>query len=113
MENLLSGKEILHIRLRIKNLEYQDDTTIRVKDIFGFYEGKIVLQLIENKRLKDENVLFLKGGKPWIISKVIRTERAASVPSDMVLVPGSTFPLMLLPPDEFIPYPDVNMTVKS
>ena len=39
--------------------------------MFGFYEGKIVLQLLENKRLKDENVLFLKGGKPWIISEVV------------------------------------------
>ncbi len=41
-----------------------------VKDIFGSYEGKIVLQLIENKLIKDEVVLNLKGGKPWIISKV-------------------------------------------
>ena len=70
------------------------------------------MQLIENKRLKDENVLFLKGGKPWIISNVVRTERAASLPSDMVLVPGSAISINVSAPDEFIPYPDVNITTK-
>ena len=28
--------------------------------IFGYYEGKIVIQLLENKNLKDENILILK-----------------------------------------------------
>ena len=59
----------------IKNLQYVNDTTIRVKDIFGFYEGKIVLQLIEDKRLKDENILDLKGGKPWIVSKLVQDKQ--------------------------------------
>jgi iron(II)-dependent oxidoreductase len=95
-----------------KDLIFRSDTTLRVKDIFGFYEGKIVLQLIEDNRLKDENVLFLKGGKPWIISEVVRTERAASLPSDMVLVPGSDISINVSAPDEFIPYPDVNITTK-
>jgi formylglycine-generating enzyme required for sulfatase activity len=95
-----------------KDLILRNDTTIRVKDIFGFYEGKIVLQLTENKILKDEKVLFLKGGKPWIISEVIRTERAASVPSEMVVVPGSALAVYLTPPDDFIPYPEVNLTTK-
>jgi formylglycine-generating enzyme required for sulfatase activity len=95
-----------------KELVTMNDTTVRVKDIFGFYEGKIVLQLIENKRLKDENVLFMKGGKPWIISKVVCTERASSVPSDMVLVPGSSFSFKVSGTDEFIPYPEVSGNIK-
>ena len=74
-----------------KEFRILKDTTISVKDIFGFYEGKIVLQLIENKRLKDENILFLKGGKPWIISKVNSTEKASNYPMEMVLVPGTLF----------------------
>ena len=52
-----------------KEFRIVNDTTLRVKDIFGFYEGKIVLQLLDNKKLKDENVLTLKGGKPWIIKQ--------------------------------------------
>ena len=52
---------------------------------------------------------ILKGGKPWIITEVVRTERAASLPSDMVLVPGSDFILNVTSAaDEFIPYPDVK-----
>jgi len=74
------------IEFRIKN-----DTVLRVKDIFGYYEGKIVVQLIENKILKDENVLRVRGGKPWLISKTKATSKVATVPSGMVLVPGATF----------------------
>jgi formylglycine-generating enzyme required for sulfatase activity len=95
-----------------KDLTILTDTIVRVKDIFGFYEGKIVIQLVEKNRLKDENILFIKGGKPWIISKMTRTERAASLPSDMVLVPGATFAVNVTASDEFIPYPEVNMTAE-
>ncbi len=96
-----------HSALKILN-----DTTLNIKDIFGFFEGKIVLQLVENNILKDENVLYIKGGKPWLISKVTRTERAALVPSDMVLIPGSSISFNVSAADEFIPYPDVSMTTK-
>jgi gamma-glutamyl hercynylcysteine S-oxide synthase len=95
-----------------KDFVVTKDTSVRVKDIFGFYEGKIVLQLFENELLKDENVLFLVGGKPWIISEVIHTEGASSVPSDMVLVPGSSFSFTASASNEFIPYPDISRTIK-
>jgi gamma-glutamyl hercynylcysteine S-oxide synthase len=85
-----------------------NDTTIRIKDIFGFNEGKMVLQLIENQRLVDENVLDIKGGEPWIISNVTPSERAATIPRDMVLVPGAKFSLMVTSDESIIPYPHVN-----
>jgi formylglycine-generating enzyme required for sulfatase activity len=91
-----------------KEFRILNDTTIRVKDIFGFYEGKIILQLIENKRLKDENVLILKGGKPWIISKVAPTKKSSNIPSEMVLVPGTLFSFNVTTNEDFIPYPEVN-----
>ena len=91
-----------------KEFSIQKDTAIRVKDIFGFYEGKIVLQLIENKRLKDENILLLKGGKPWIVSKVNHTKKASNIPTDMVLVPGALFSFNVSTSEDFIPYPDVS-----
>ena len=96
-----------------KELKILRDTTIRVKDLFGYYEGKIVLQLIENKRLKDENILRLKGGKPWIISRVNHTALSSVVPGDMVLVPGKLFSYNVSVNDDFIPNPDVSgITVK-
>lgn len=84
------------------------DTTIRVKNIFGIYEGKIVLQLIEGKKLKDENILYLKGGKPWKVSKLTRTTRSTSVLADMVLVPGTIFSYNVTTGEDFFPYPEVN-----
>jgi gamma-glutamyl hercynylcysteine S-oxide synthase len=91
-----------------KEFKISGDTTIRVKDLFGYYEGKIVLQLIENKRLKDENILKPVGGKPWIISKVNRTIYSQNIPSDMVLVPGTLFSFSLTANDDFIRYPELN-----
>ena len=96
-----------------KELSVSNDTTINIEDIFGYYEGKIVIQLIENNVLIDENVLTLKGGKPWIISKVLPTIKASAILSDMVLVPGSLFSFNVSSGDDFIPYPELNMdTVK-
>jgi formylglycine-generating enzyme required for sulfatase activity len=89
------------------------DTTLRVKNIFGYYEGKIVVQLIEKERLKDEIVLELKGGKPWIISKTVHTKGASAIPSDMVLVPGAAFSYNVTTNDDFIPYPDVSAKIIS
>jgi len=91
-----------------KEFRILKDTSIRVKDIFGYYEGKIVLQLIENKLLKDENVLILKGGKPWLISKVNHTVKAPNIPTDMVLVAGTDFSYTVTASDDFIPYPEIN-----
>jgi iron(II)-dependent oxidoreductase len=91
-----------------KEFRVVNDTTFRVKDLFGFYEGKIVIQLIENKRLKDETILNLKGGKPWLISKSIPTKRSSDIPQNMVLVPGMLFEYNVTTNEDFMPYPDVN-----
>jgi iron(II)-dependent oxidoreductase len=96
------------IKTSYKEFRILNDTTIRVKDLYGYYEGKIVIQLIENKRLKDEDVLILKGGKPWIISNVERTKRAVYIPSEMVLVPGTVFSFEVATNEDFMPYPDVS-----
>ena len=93
---------------QFKELRIINDTVVRVKDFFGYYEGKIVIQLIEDKTLKDENVLVLKGGKPWLISKVTPTTRATDIPLEMVLVPGAEFSFNVATNDDFMPYPDVN-----
>ena len=91
-----------------KEFRILKDTAISVKDIFGYYEGKIVIQLIENKILKDENILSLKGGRPWIITKINRTNKSSGIPADMVLVPGMLFSFKVSANEDFIPYPEIN-----
>jgi len=91
-----------------KEFRILNDSAIRVNDLFGYYEGKIVLQLIENKSLKDENVLVMKGGKPWIISKVTTTKESSGIPPEMVMVPGTIFSFNVTTSEEFMPYPEVN-----
>ena len=91
-----------------KEFKLSGDTVIRVKDLFGYYEGKLVVQLIVNKRLKDENIQILKGGKPWLVSKVVPTLRATGIAPDMVLIPGTNFSFNVTTLEDFMPYPDVS-----
>jgi iron(II)-dependent oxidoreductase len=91
-----------------KDFRVRRDTLIRVKDLFGYYEGKIVVQLLDNNKLKDEDVLILKGGKPWLISRPELTKLAVNTPPDMVLVPGRTYSFNVTTREDFIQYPDVS-----
>ncbi|MGE5419477.1 MAG: formylglycine-generating enzyme family protein [Chloroflexota bacterium] len=91
-----------------KEMRIKNDTVLKMRELFGFYEGKIVLQLLENNILRDETILELPGGKPWLISKITSTDRAVSVPENMVIVPGAVFSYHVTANDEFMPYPDVN-----
>jgi gamma-glutamyl hercynylcysteine S-oxide synthase len=91
-----------------KEFKIVNDTVVSIKDLFGNYEGKIVLQLVENKRLIDENILDIKGGKPWIISNTVPTKRSSVLPDDMVLVPGTVFSFNVTTSEDFIPYPEVS-----
>lgn len=92
---------------RTRSVEFRapNDTVVSITDMFGYYEGKLVIQLLENKRLKDENILTLKGGKPWIVSRVAETVRAVGIPSGMVLIPGAVFSYKMNTKEEVVPYP--------
>ena len=94
-------------------LKFKGDTTIRLKNIISYYEGKLVLQYLENNRLKDESIVTVKGGAPWLISSVSRTKREKSVPTDMVLVPKTSITYTLTTREDFIPYPDINKPVTA
>jgi len=91
-----------------KEFKIDQDTVISIKDLFGYYEGKIVVQLIDNRLLMDENVLRLKGGEPWLVSRVIPTKRSVNVPSDMILIPGAEFSFNVTSREDFMPYPAVS-----
>lgn len=92
------------------------DTTLSVRNLFGYYEGKIVVQLTRENILTDENILVLEGGKPWLVGSVRKTPLATGIAPDMVLVPGGDFSFSVSADDEFIPYPlvsDVKVRIDS
>ncbi|MGQ9619733.1 MAG: formylglycine-generating enzyme family protein [Bacteroidales bacterium] len=93
------------------DLKFKTDTVLNIYKITGNFEGKIVIQYLDNDRLRDENVLYLKGGKPWLVSSVTRTKESQSISPDMVLVPGNKISYTLTTEEDFIPYPSVNVPV--
>jgi gamma-glutamyl hercynylcysteine S-oxide synthase len=93
------------------DIRFNRDTTVLLKSIIGNYEGKLVVQLLENNILFDENIIDLKGGNPWLISKVVSTQVAQNIPTDMVLVPKATITYNLTTDQEFIPCPDINTNI--
>jgi gamma-glutamyl hercynylcysteine S-oxide synthase len=92
-------------------LKISSDTTVSLKSLLGYYEGKIVIQYLENGLLKDENIQEIKGGKPWLISSVKRTAPSTTVPDGMVLVPKTSINCTLTTNEDFVPYPGVNAPV--
>lgn len=93
------------------HLKFRTDTAINLFNLTSGYEGKIVIQLLESGILKDENILYFKGGQPWLVSKIIRTKEAENIPDDMVLVPGARITYTLSTDEDFIPYPNVNQSI--
>jgi iron(II)-dependent oxidoreductase len=91
-----------------KEFNLVSDTVVSIRDLFGYYEGKIVIQLIDNKHLLDENIYQFRGGRPWLISKVVPTIKATGVAPDMILIPGTDFSYEVTTGEDFIPYPEVS-----
>jgi gamma-glutamyl hercynylcysteine S-oxide synthase len=91
-----------------KEFNLVNDTTVWIRDLFGYYEGKIVVQLLNNKHLLDENIYILKGGKPWLISTVVPTVKATGIAPEMILIPGTEFSFEVTTSEDFIPYPEVS-----
>ena len=77
-----------------------------LKEVFGRYQGKFVIQLFEETELLDERIVVIEPGTPRLISQVQRTPSASSVPSGMVEIPSGKLTVKLSSNDQFIPYPD-------
>ena len=87
-----------------KEFIFRSDTAMRISDMFQDYEGKIVIQLLENGQLSDENIVRKTGGRPWLASRTIRTETDGRIPKEMVLIPGTSYLFKVSGNDDFIPY---------
>lgn len=108
------------IRLWKGNPSYQNtfmslpakDTVLNLRDEYRPFEGKYVIQLFEGDELSDEQVVYMETGKPYLISKKVRTPVASHTPNDMVVIPQGDFIFKVSAPDQFIPYPDYSMPEK-
>lgn len=86
--------------------EIEDSVQLHIQGLFPDYEGKIIVQLLNEDILSDEVVVEFKGGEPWLISEVELTEaHSGEYPDDMVLVPAADFSYELSHNEDFIPYP--------
>ncbi len=72
---------------------------------FGRYEGKIVVQLFNDKELLDEVIVTIKPGTPRLTSTSSKTRSTATPPKGMVRIPAGQFVFKATHGDDFIPYP--------
>ena len=79
---------------------------VRLMDHFDRYEGKFIVQCLDNETLVDERVVYFKPGTPRLISYEKRTATAVTSPRGMVLIPGGIFTFKISKTNSFIPYPD-------
>jgi formylglycine-generating enzyme required for sulfatase activity len=81
---------------------------VNIRNLFGEYEDKIVVQLFDNNEILDECILRWPSGEPWLISISEKTEPVNGIPDGMVYVRGGNFIFNVTTPDQFIPYPDYS-----
>ncbi len=93
------------------------DTILSIDNLLGFDGGHIVVQLVSEGELRDERILSIKEGKPWLVTAYSTSPVATSIPSGMILIPGATITYRLHSKDDFIAYPvtekDVTAKVDS
>ncbi|UCG27030.1 MAG: SUMF1/EgtB/PvdO family nonheme iron enzyme [Bacteroidales bacterium] len=85
-----------------------DTLRLRILDLFGQYEDKIVIQLFGENSLLDECVIKIQPGEPRRISRVEYTKRVRRPFANMEEIPAGDFSFSVTNPDQFIPYPDYS-----
>lgn len=80
---------------------------IRLTEHFGRYEGKFVVQLLENGQLTDERIVTLKPGTPRLISARNTSPVSGTLTTEgMIKVPPGLFIWNTTHGDDFVNYPD-------
>ena len=78
---------------------------LNMYELFGRFEGDIVIQAYSKELLIDEVVYTIKAGTPRLVSVSDKTARAGKKPKGMVEVPAGIFTWSTSNGDEFIAYP--------
>lgn len=83
----------------------QTSLHLMLHELFGRYEGKIVIQLFDKEILADERIITREPGRPVLISSVRKTDFSQKNLAEMLLIPEGQFTLFAESNDTFIPYP--------
>lgn len=78
---------------------------VNLTDLFGRYEGKVVIQLMKTNELLDEQIFYITPGTPRLVSHSTPTAIATRAPKNMVKIPAGNFMMRTTHGDAFIPYP--------
>jgi formylglycine-generating enzyme required for sulfatase activity len=88
------------------------DRKISLRQHFGDYEDKFVVQLFDNKQLLDENILHFVWGTPRLVSVIEQTVQVLKAPKGMIEIPAGKFNCTIrrdsLAQEAFIPFPDYS-----
>ena len=79
--------------------------SVDIKEVFGNYQGKIVVQVFDRDELLDERMVEIKPNEALLISQSVKTSSILSTPKEMVKIPSGNFVWKTTQGDEFIPYP--------
>jgi formylglycine-generating enzyme required for sulfatase activity len=84
---------------------------VKLFELFGRYEGKVVIQLFTKNELMDERVVSIEPGVARLISKVKMSSQASSPPDGMVQIHSGYIRMKLDSDDNFVPYPAYDTTL--
>lgn len=89
-------------------------SNIQLLDHFGRFEGKFVVQLVENNLVQDERIVMIPAGTPRLVHTDNVSPALAKIPrlkastKRMVNIPAGAFTFKATNGDEFIGYPKHN-----
>ena len=108
------------LRVWAGNPSYQNDRVrifpsgshqVNLRESFGNYEGKFVIQLFKDDELMDEKIITLEPGSPRLLGSTFKTSTSEKKPDGMVFIPSGSFNFQAENTDQFIPYPDTKEPV--
>jgi len=88
------------------------ELNINLRELFGRYEGKFVIQLFEGDEILDERIVYVEPSTSRKTSVFERTEPGLKTPDGMVKIPSGKIVYSPVNNDAFIPYPIYNKSIK-
>lgn len=78
---------------------------LNLRELFGRYEGKFVIQLFNKEKIIDERIIEVKASTSRLVSVFKRTKPASKTPDGMTIISKGKMIYNPANNDAFIPYP--------